>query len=119
MDKSTMRAYRFFHENAVGIVGERAIGAMLQVRAEREAAERDWCFCWEPDYDDSADGNTTPRERFSCLLRDFEGNVLARLGSIGDPSPDYCRVIEAELAAEALSVMHLTGKRQWTWAKYW
>jgi hypothetical protein len=40
-------------------------------------------------------------EALSCTVR-VDGEVLASLGGIVDADRDYCRVIEAELASEAM-----------------
>jgi hypothetical protein len=37
-----------------------------------------------------------------CVLKDGDGNVLASLCGITDPDSNYRRVVEAELASEAL-----------------
>jgi hypothetical protein len=86
-------------------------------RAERYAAEHEWSFEWTPDLDADAsfvetwepaerdEWNATEHECFVCLvhgpLPDCE--VLASCGGIFDPSAEYSRVMEAELASEALA----------------
>lgn len=110
------KAYRFFYDNAGWIVGRRAEGALELARAERWAADNGLGFSWEPDYDDCGDGGTTPNERFGCILRDVDGNVLTSLWSIGDPSPEYCRVVEAELALEAMGSVQTVAERHHVFA---
>jgi hypothetical protein len=79
--------------------------------AERYAQRNGWQYEWvdDPDWD----GKTLccheepqcppPHEVLGCVLRGAEGrSVLASLWSIGDPSPEYKRVVEAELAFEAM-----------------
>jgi hypothetical protein len=74
-------------------------------RAEQIASENDWTFTW--DYDPEpyglGDDEQPPGEVLAVVLRDNQNNVLASLGGIGDPSREYRRVVEADLAAEALS----------------
>lgn len=79
--------------------------------AEEHAAEQEWCFSWEWDdagcsgcdckSDDCACASGAEHETLGCVLRDLEGNVLASLWGICSPTPQYSRVVEAELAAEA------------------
>ncbi len=80
--------------------------------AEEFAAELEWVFSWDADEDgcigcdcgseDCACSMGTWHDVMSCVLRNQAGDVLASLGSICDPSADYARVIEAELASEAM-----------------
>ena len=48
----------------------------------------------------------SPRQRehevLGCVLRDADGNVLASLWGVSDPDSAYQRVVEAEIAAEAI-----------------
>ncbi len=113
------KAWRFFHAHAGYVVGQRAIGAADLARAEEDAARQDWCFCWEWDEDSASEGcrsaitcnkpDSHEHEVFGCLVRTREGEVLASLWGIWDPDASYSRVIEAELASEAL----FTLRRQW------
>lgn len=41
-----------------------------------------------------------PRECLSCAIRSADGDILASLGCIDDPSDDYAREIERELLEE-------------------
>lgn len=50
--------WRFFHNNAGYVVGQRAIGAWNLMKAERYAMEREWGWSW--DWDDCADNG--PRD---------------------------------------------------------
>jgi hypothetical protein len=43
-----------------------------------------------------------PHEVFACVLRDADGATLESLWSIFDPDDDYMRVVQAELACEAM-----------------
>lgn len=75
-------------------------------QAERYAAERGWRFEWENDPDEYQLGDaetTPPNEVLTCVLKDARNRSLASLGGIGDPSRNCGRVVEAELACEALA----------------
>lgn len=134
MNRTMRAAYQFFRENAGGIVGHNAETAIALARAEHEAWERDWEASWEWDDDAdlgdheewcctaqlnargrNADGSERPsyfrepqceHEAYVAVLKDEDGNVLKALGGIIDPDSKYMRVIEAELALEALSAGH-------------
>lgn len=101
------RAFKFFHANAGYIVGERAKGAISLARAEQEASSRGWNYEWKPDEIGAQEWycqcGCVPEEVLGCILRDEEGNILASLWGIGDPDRNYRRVVEAELASEALA----------------
>ncbi len=100
-------AYRFFRENAGYIVGESAVCAMRLARAERAAQDRGWSFDWQWDDEpyELGDGEPEPpNEVLGCVLRDEHGRALGSLWGIGDPSPAYVRVVQAELASEACAV---------------
>ena len=74
-------------------------------RAEEIANEQDWKVEWSNDLDEYQMGEAEeqPNEVLTAVLKDGQGNVLASLSGIGDPSREYQRVVEAELAAEALA----------------
>ena len=101
------RAFQFFHANAGYIVGRAAECALSLARAEQEASSRGWDYEWK--YDELGlqewycEGGYVPEEVLGCILRDEKGNVLASLWGIGDPDRNYRRVVEAELACEALA----------------
>lgn len=106
--------------------------AMILRGAEREAQRRGWHVDWEVDEDPILDDDVEreePYDQYIAILRDEDGYVLASLGSIdlgpghclgydarphsfeggplvGEPLrtvyPPYVRVVEAELADEAL-----------------
>ncbi len=101
--------------------------ARLLARAEAYAYEHEWRYVWEPDTCIGGDcGETetcehpccqgTEHEVYSCALlsgdascydghgRATGGAVLASLGSICEPDDNYKRVVEAELALEAMPV---------------
>lgn len=108
------RAVDFFRKHAGYAVsaGEskaraRTRGAQALARAEAEATARGWRVDWEEDPEEWQGDSERPFEVLSAVLRDAEGRVLASLGSIGmtgnrRTDADYGRVVEAELAAEAL-----------------
>ena len=87
-------------------------GARKLAKAERDAAALGFTFDWEYDLDgcigcdcgsdDCKCSTGEDHEVLVCLCRDAEGVVKASLGSICEPSREYRRVIEAELALEAL-----------------
>jgi len=103
--KVTLRAFRFFREHAGGVVGRSAVTAYCLARAERYASEHGWKLEWQldPEPYELGDAETRmPTEVLGCVLRDDDGNVLGSLWGIGDPSPEYAHVVQAELASEAL-----------------
>ena len=113
VDVGLRRRWRFFLDNAGGIVGERARYAMMLARAEMHAEAADWYVLWEPD--ESPDlswlepGQEVGEVLCAVLVRmpqsSNDGNlssVLASLCGIVDPDSSYRRVVEAELALEAM-----------------
>ena len=109
-----MNAQQFFYDHAGFSYNPATRSASDLARAETYAAGHDWEFTWEPDFDadasfvdtwDSlaqADWNSTDHECEVCILRDSDGNILSSCGGIFDADSDYRRVIQAELALEAL-----------------
>lgn len=102
------RAYRFFFEHAGYIVGERARCVLALARAEQYARDNDWDAEWLPD--EFADLSWMSEEEraqehmvLGCVLKDAEGNVLASLWGITDPTVGYMRVVMAELSLEAMT----------------
>jgi hypothetical protein len=80
-------------------------GAILLARAEKEAQRRGWKVKWmdsETPYEMMDAEDEMPKEVLDAVLYDSGGKVLGGLGQIGDPSREYGRVVEAELALEAL-----------------
>ena len=51
-----------------------------------------------------------PDEVLIAVLKDADGHVLESGGGIGDPSPSYRRLVEAELALEAMPSALLPAK---------
>jgi hypothetical protein len=80
-------------------------GAIALAKAEAEAARRGWRVKWEHSQEpyEMGDAETEmPSEVLDAVLYDENGNVIGSLSQIGDPSNQYSRVVEAELALEAL-----------------
>ncbi len=97
----------------------RTRGARSLANAEAEAQRRGWTVRWEDDpegweslrsdvrqgYISESDAKEVD-EILSAVLRDSDGEVLASLGNVqfsrGPQAQRYGRVVEAELALEAL-----------------
>ena len=80
-------------------------GAEALARAEQYAEEQGWKVEWDYDQNEYQMGDAEtemPNEVLVAVLRDADGHVLESLGGIGDPSDSYRRVVEAELALEAM-----------------
>lgn len=103
------KSFKFFKEWAGYVVGELAAGALALARAERVAQELGFEFEWEEDPEpyEMGDAETEmPSEVLNCLALyadDERDYTSASLCGIGDPSPEYHRVVEAELALEILA----------------
>lgn len=109
------RAFGFFHENAGWAAGRKAIGALELARAEAAAANNGWRVVWSQDEDpdlgdhaywcaDERAGRQHDHDVECADLQDDTGHTLATLCGIIDADRDYRRVVEAELALEALSL---------------
>jgi hypothetical protein len=106
------KRYDFFKKHGGGRVGHAAEDAFNLARAERIAETLDWDFEWKNEEEDWEEFlGDVPREDVSrieyCVLKDDKGKVLASLGGImfgydAEHNRDYPRVVEAELALEAL-----------------
>lgn len=107
---SLRRAFQFFHKNAGYIVGRAAECALSLARSEQIAADIGIEFRWEWD-DDPDDSWMSERERAQphewvcCRAFSADGTCLAGLCGIVDPDESYRRVVEAELASEALQAI--------------
>jgi uncharacterized protein (TIGR02996 family) len=100
-----LSATRFFARNAGGIVGQRMTSAMYLAKADVWAELVDVEFVWEEDDGcedlDPATGDYVQIDDcWSCLAR--LGQKVTSLGAIGGPTPEYRRVVQAELAAELM-----------------
>ena len=107
MTNAMLRAYRFFFAYAGYIVGQRAQCALGLARAEQYARDNGWEAEWVaddcPDVSWMSDEERQdPHEVLGCILRDANGNVLASLWGITDPTVGYMRVVAAELSEEAI-----------------
>jgi hypothetical protein len=114
---------RWFAERAGGIVGRCWTGALHLARAEVVKHREGWKFEWSFDdcasIDDHADhavwcpeGRQAAHERrrpdcnheiLQVIATDRAGAFLGSLGAIIDPDGDYVRIVEAEIAAEAIA----------------
>ena len=104
IDSRLRAAWRFFKEHAGYCTPPgQAACALDLARAERVAKDEGCTWEWVPDDQPwDSDDDYEPDEVLGCILRDESGSVLASLWGIGDPSAEYRRVVEAELAQEAL-----------------
>jgi hypothetical protein len=92
----------------------RARTARHLAQAEEEAERRGWYVEWSDDweitdhaaeYGEEAYPNGNPETCENADLYDEHGNMIRSLGCIDDADANYRRVVEAELAAEALAEM--------------
>lgn len=107
MSTSFREAFLFFHENAGGYV---AADTIILARAEARAKELGLVFVWE-DEQEPWDGDvplapTDLLEWVACYVPGRQ-EPIASLGMVATSgySDPYRRVVEAELAAEALGVL--------------
>lgn len=83
--------------------------AVAETRAQDAGFEYEWSDDWmvgsHKEYfgKGSAYEDGEPNTCESCVLRDADGEILASLGCIDDADANYRRVVEAELAEEALT----------------
>lgn len=92
------KAIQFFKEHG----SARSEGALHLARAEKYAEDHDWTVEWEDEPNPDMSGMEGAKEVLSACLKNAQGQVLGCLGGIGDPSRSYRRVVEAELALEAM-----------------
>jgi len=97
-------AYDFFYKNSGRVGAGRKESAIDLARAEAIAEELGWECRWEDDQEEYqlGDEEEMPNEVLTCVLYDEDDEVLSSLGGVGDPSKTYGRIVEAELASEAL-----------------
>ena len=110
---------RFFFEHAGYSVRPtetdyegRVRSAREAAAAEREGRARDFSFVWEIDRDTDSSEHSDEKPAYklwTCVAYDVNAKIIAFLGGIdfgrgGTPhGSTYRRVVEAELAAEALT----------------
>jgi hypothetical protein len=104
-------AVKFFEEWAGYAVGPgetaaqaRKRGAYRLAQAESEMHSRGWRVEWEQaqePYEIGDDSDEMPKEVLDAFLVDENGKIMASLSQIADPSRQYGRLVEAELAVEA------------------
>lgn len=114
MAKIDRKAFRFFLNNAGYATppGRVACAAAL-AKAEKKARELNFQFLWEPDYDadlgDHAYWCAMAKHGKDCshnaegVSLMVNGETLQSLWGIIDADESYRRVVEAELALEALA----------------
>lgn len=88
--------------------------ARLLAQAEKDARRLGIYFDWEVDMDgcigctcggaDCSCCTGVPHETLGCVARASDGEALASLWGICEPTREYKRVVEAELALEALQL---------------
>lgn len=112
VDRNLYAAYRFFRQHAGYVVGENAKGAFALAKAEQWAEDNEMDYTWE--YDTWADlgdheywcaqeraGQEHDHEVEICRA-EYNDEVVASLSGIIDADRNYRRVVEAELALEAM-----------------
>ena len=115
-------AYQFFRTHAGGIIGNNAATALALAKAERYANMHDLKFEWSDDWSvgshrefygkGSCYEDHEPSTCESCVLWNAaHTKVLASLSCIDDASAEYRRVIEAELALEAMPTVTPKGHK--------
>ena len=75
--------------------------ARALAEAEEHARRMGWVAEWVRDEEPWEGDGEAPSEVLGCILKNQRGEVLDALWSIGDPTREYRRVVEAELAEEA------------------
>jgi hypothetical protein len=119
LSNTLIRSYRFMFENAGYVVGERAKCALALARAEQWMSERDddeYRIRW--DWDDDVDlswmdekERAKPHECTYCVIEQRceccgRWRCIVALNGIVDADDKYKRVVEAELATEAMGMTH-------------
>jgi len=115
------RAVDFFYKHAgygyaTGQTPEqgRRLGALKLAKAEQEASARGWRVQWDQDpegWDTLGDIDPNDvREILSAVLYDENNAVIGSLSGIVDPDRVYGRVVEAELALDALTELGETSR---------
>lgn len=105
-------AYLFFLKHAGYSMAQgetqragRSRSARELAKAERDAAALGFTFEWTDDWscNHEKEFSYTPHACESCVCYDGDSNVVASLGCIDDATREYRRMVEAELAMEALA----------------
>lgn len=109
IDEDLYERFKFFHENAGGVVGHMAEVALRLARAERKAEAQNLRVSWEDELE-AWDGECPAPPILVSARVPRPGNrkfCLASLGMIGlnSWSDTYVRVVRAELLAEALETL--------------
>jgi hypothetical protein len=118
MKTAKQQAYLFFLRNAGYSYNPktqtkragRSETARKLAKAERDARALGYTFEWEYDSEgctgcscdspDCACSTSEPHETLGCIVMDADGHACGSLWGICEPSHEYRRVIEAELALE-------------------
>lgn len=110
------KAEKFFYDNggwSYNPETETPEGGRRRTASEMAAAEA-WArqagvnYVWEYDDDSSGDGDETPHQVREMVAVYLDGEIIASLASVGDATPEYRRVIEAEMALEGREVVGQT-----------
>lgn len=111
MSRALLASWRF-HRGQQGSGTQLAVGALRVARAEVAARERGLVCRWEPDegfdwsdHDEWCRKNCGQEHEVYYCVMEGDGSCLASLSGIIDPSREYRRVVEAELASEVLATM--------------
>lgn len=118
IDVKTLGQFRFFREHAGYRVGYNAAGALALTRAENWYLNNETEYKWEDDpepwgdffVDAEHNDDYVPHTIEGCVLQMTETCslgfkhtiVLASLWGIADADDNYRRVVEAEMALEAM-----------------
>ena len=103
----TVEAYRFFRQHAGYVVGEAAMCAYQLAAAEAEGKRLGFEFTWEEEQEawDGSEPLPSDCDLLWCGLT-YKGEPLDSLGMIAVRFRDpYIRVVEAELASQALATL--------------
>ena len=73
--------------------------------AEAVASALDYSFVWINDRDHMREKGEYQKTCESCLMYDKAGRLVQSLGCVDDASPEYRRLVQAELASQELDSM--------------
>ena len=74
--------------------------------AEKSAKAAGMVFEWRDDHRQGDEPDDVERVEW-CGVKSKDGEPITSLGAIWDASPEYCRVVQAELAMEALLIVEM------------